>query len=224
MDELFYIPMPAEQKYEEKRPPLSLEYLKQKRERDMLLQKIKKELCDKGYRVFKLTAKSFFNFLAIKSGTIMLVKVQNPLTGEHVSEKSLQRFSDKYGIDVFYVAKNGAKTLFQSKYRKYFTLKCYQCGTRSRIYLSESIKCKNCGRDYVFKCWYCGHEFDVKGADYCNYCNRFVCPKCGSCGCNEKELLLEWKKGKHLCSLTMVESKTEVKMIIKTKHGWLVMK
>ena len=222
MDDFFYAPMPIEQKYEKIKPPISLEYLKQKRERDMLLQKTRKELCEKGFKVFRLTAKSYFNFLAVKSGSLVFIKVQNPLTGERISEKSLQRFADKYGVDVILIGKNGSKTLFQSKFKKYITLRCYQCNSKSKVYLSENLKCKNCGHEYAFKCWSCGHEFQVRDAEYCNKCNRFICPACKSCGCHEKELLLAWKKSKHLCSFALMKSKTEAKIILKTKFGYLV--
>jgi len=227
MDEYYVMPFHVET-ITSKKPPLSPEYLKLKSERDLLLNKTRKELQERGYRIFKLT-RSYFNYIALKSGSLLLIKVYNPLSNEKVSEKNLQKFADRYGIDVIFISKNGSQKLFQSKFRKYLTLKCYECGTRSRIYLTENIKCKSCGKEYVFKCWYCGHEFEVKEAAYCNRCSRFICPKCSSCGCHERNLLLEWKKSKHVCSFNVKHLMSHAwiedaknRRIIKTRYGYLV--
>ena len=220
MDE-FFIPPPFTKEEIRHAPPISSEYLKKKVQRDALLKKTKQDLQQKGFRVFKLT-RSFFNFVALKNNSIIFVKVYNPLTEEKISDKNLQRFADRYGVDVLFYSKDGALHLFQSKQRRYINLKCYSCGEKSRIYLSEDIVCKHCGKSYSFKCWNCGYEFNVKDAEYCNSCNRFICPQCRSCGCNERALLLEWKKSR--VKTFRAFRKTPPLPIIKTRYGYLIAK
>ena len=217
----FFISPPFAKEEIKHAPPISPEYLKKKAQRDTLLQKTKKDLQEKGFKVFKLT-KSFFNYLALKNNSIIFVKVYNPLTEEKISDKNLQRFADRYGVDVLFYSKDGAHHLYQSKQRRYINLKCYSCGEKSRIYLSEDIVCKHCGKSYSFKCWNCGYEFNVKDAEYCNSCNRFICPECKSCGCSERALLLEWKKSK--AKTFRAFRKPMYQEMIKTKYGYLVMK
>jgi hypothetical protein len=217
----FFITPPFTKEEVRHAPPISPEYMKKKAQRDLLLQKTRQDLQQKGFRVFKLS-KSSFNFIALKNNSVIFIKVYNPLSNERLSEKNLQRFADKYGIDVMFISRDGAQHLFQSKQRRYINLKCYSCGEKSRIYLSEDIVCKHCGKSYSFKCWNCGYEFNVKDAEYCNSCNRFICPQCRSCGCNERALLLEWKKSKAktFCAFR----KPMYQEMIKTKYGYLVMK
>jgi hypothetical protein len=220
MSDFFISPPPTREEIKHT-PPISPEYLKKKAQRDTLLKKAKQDLQQKGFKILKLT-KSFFNYVALKSNSVIFVKVYNPLSNEKFSEKNLQRFADKYGVDVMFISRDGAHHLFQSKTKRYINLKCYSCGEKSRVYLLEDIVCKHCGKSYSFKCWNCGFEFNVKDTEYCNSCNRFICPQCKSCGCNERALLLEWKKSR--VKTFRAFRKTPPLPLIKTRYGYLIAK
>lgn len=36
----------------------------------------------------------------------------------------------------------------------------------------------------IHHCWNCGAEIDTETAEECPECHWFICPECGSCGCD----------------------------------------
>jgi len=156
-----------------------------------------------------------FDFVCLKDDKIYFVKFFNYLKKDDVEK--LQKIADTFNISILCFS-NDFEHFIKPRWGRYITLKCYRCGKRSKIHLVEGLKCMHCGHEYAYRCWLCGCEFEIKNADYCTACNRFVCPKCGSCGCNEKALLLEWKRARRGDGLKVFSF---TRLVILKEAGWL---
>ena len=94
------------------------------------------------------------------------------------------------------------------RFRTHLNLKCHSCGHRTKV-RTERMVCELCGEGSFWICWKCHHKIDPetdRELTLCTKCRYFVCPDCGSCGCQLQEKMhpiLHYKEVKSLHDMLM---------------------
>jgi hypothetical protein len=177
-----YVHIPIDEKGRPLIPPIFKD--KEREERKELMRKVKAELREKGYKIFKIS-RSYLDFLALKQNEALFIKVMD---NKRIDEEKLRLFAEKFNVEVLIFSSNGKKRITLER-KKYLTMKCSECGGKTKFYFHRPLTCSNCGRPFRHHCLWCGKEFTISSdTEWCAKCGWYKCPD-GHCGCLLKPAL-----------------------------------
>jgi hypothetical protein len=185
-----YIPIPVDEKGRPLIPPIFKD--KEKEVRRQLEKKVKMELKNAGYKIFKIS-RSYLDFLALKQNEVLFIKVMD---NKKVDEEKLRLFSERFNVEILIFTNNGKKRITLER-KKYLTMKCSECGHKTKFFFHRPLICSNCKKPFRHHCLWCGKEFTINSdTEWCAKCGWYKCPD-GHCGCLLKPALAILSLRKH---------------------------
>jgi Zn finger protein HypA/HybF involved in hydrogenase expression len=176
-----YIPIPVDEKGRPLIPPIFKD--KEREAHKELMKKVKEELREKGYKVFRIS-RSYLDLFAIKQNEVVFVKVGD---NKKVDEEKLRFFAEKFNTEILIFTSNGKKRITLER-KKYLTMKC-ECGHKTKFFFHRPLICSNCKKPFRHHCLWCGKEFQINSdTEWCSKCAWYKCPD-GHCGCLLKPAL-----------------------------------
>jgi len=177
-----YIPIPTDERGRPLIPPIFKD--KEREAHKELMKKVKAELRKEGYKVFRIS-RSYLDLFAIKQNEVVFVKVGD---NKKVDEEKLRLFTEKYNVEVLIYTGNGKRRISLDR-KKYLTLKCNECGGKTKFFFHRPLICSNCKKPFRHHCLWCGKEFTISSdTEWCAKCAWYKCPD-GHCGCLLKPAL-----------------------------------